>query len=168
VKSGVEIINMPTYHLKNNLLVLSQQLQTWRRRETLSLCRTNLTAVCTVCAAVTLCSHSDLKTAVWLLTDVCAVGRLVYCDVMFGTVCCLLYLTVFISFSLCLSFSVLFFVLTVFSVCLHFGCVDGVLGLSPHRLPHCGGVSHPLSPCSRSHSWFVISGRSEVRILVGI
>ena len=46
VESGVEIINMPTYHLTNSLLVLSQQLQTWRQRETLSLCRRNVTAVC--------------------------------------------------------------------------------------------------------------------------
>ena len=46
MKSGVEVINMPTCHLTNSLLVLSQQLQTWRQRETLSLCRTNVTAVC--------------------------------------------------------------------------------------------------------------------------
>jgi hypothetical protein len=57
---------------------------------------------------------------------------------------------------------------TVFSVCHSIGCVDGILGLSPRRLPHCGCVSPPLSPFSRSQSWFVISGRSEVRIVVWI
>ena len=146
MKSGVEIINMSTYHLTNSVLVLSQRLQTWRRRETLSLCLTNLTAVCTVRAAVTLSSHQDLRTAVWLLTDVCAVDRLVYCGGMFGTVCCPLPLTVFISLSVCVCFSLLFFVLTVFSVCLHIGCVDGVLGLSPHRL--CRRCSRSVSTSS--------------------
>ena len=53
---------------------------------------------------------------------------------MFGTLCCLLPLTAFISLSLCLSFSLLFFVLTVFSVCLHICYVDGVLGMNSQRL----------------------------------
>jgi len=57
---------MPTYHLTNSLLVLSQQLQTWRQRETLSLFLTNVTAggMFTVCAAVTPSSHDDLKSAI--------------------------------------------------------------------------------------------------------
>ena len=135
-----QCVNMPTYYLTNSQLVWSQ-LQTWRRRETFSSCRTNLTAVCTVCAAVTLSSHNDLKTAIWLLTDIGAVGRLVYCD-MFGTVCCLLpslspctYVYPFIFCSLCwrcsrsVSTSA---VLTVFSVCLHI-----VYHIAAVYLSHC-------------------------------